>query len=113
MIMALHSRLSQQSAHCFLFGALLGFTLYKIMKEREKRNKRQSGNNCKEEFSAPRRYAAAIRLAPGQYRRYRELHDAVWSDVLTRMNASNIRNFSIFYHEETSTLYQSFEWIGQ
>lgn len=61
---------------------------------------------------APRRYGAAIRLRPDHYLRYRELHDKVWMDVLQRMYQSNIRNFTIYYHEETNTLYQHFEWIG-
>lgn len=65
-----------------------------------------------EKLPAPRRHAAAIRLRLGKYQRYRELHDHVWEAVLKRMYQSNIRNFSIYYHEEYSTLYQSFEWIG-
>jgi L-rhamnose mutarotase len=28
------------------------------------------------------------------------------------MYQSNIRNFTIYYHKETSTLFQHFEWIG-
>jgi L-rhamnose mutarotase len=28
------------------------------------------------------------------------------------MTRSNVRNFVIYYHEETSTLFQHFEWIG-
>lgn len=68
--------------------------------------------NLDERHSAPRRYGAAIRLKPGMYRRYRELHDAVWPQVLDRMTKSNIRNFVIYYHAETSTLFQHFEWLG-
>lgn len=40
------------------------------------------------------------------------LHDRVWPQVLERMSHSNIRNFVIYYHEETETLFQHFEWIG-
>lgn len=61
---------------------------------------------------APRRYGAAIQLRRESYRKYRELHDAVWEDVLRIMERANIRNFTIYYHEETGTMFQHFEWIG-
>ena len=61
---------------------------------------------------APRRYGAVIRLKPGAYLRYRQLHDKVWPQVLERMYQSNIRNFTIYYHKETGLLFQHFEWIG-
>jgi L-rhamnose mutarotase len=69
-------------------------------------------SNLDERRPAPRRFGAAIRLKREHYRRYRELHDHVWDAVLERMHRSNIRNFAIHYHEATSTLFQSFEWIG-
>ena len=69
-------------------------------------------NNVSESKPAPRRYGGVIRLRPDQYRRYRELHDNCWEEVLDRMYQSNIRNFVIYYHAESSTLFQSFEWIG-
>lgn len=62
--------------------------------------------------AAPRRFGGAIRLKRERYRRYRELHDAVWPQVLQRMHESNIRNFSIYYHSETGTMFQTFEWVG-
>jgi L-rhamnose mutarotase len=69
-------------------------------------------HNISELLPAPRRFGAAILLKREQYQRYRELHDAVWDQVLERMYQSNIRNFAIYYHPETSTMFQSFEWIG-
>lgn len=69
-------------------------------------------HNGEEEYPAPRRFGGAIRLKPEKYKRYRELHDHVWDDVLQRMHRSNIRNFVIYYHQETHTLFHSFEWIG-
>ena len=62
--------------------------------------------------AAPRRFGAAIRLVPEQFDRYTELHDAVWDAVLDRMYQSNIRNFTIYFHKETNTMFQHFEWIG-
>lgn len=110
--MTIRASLSQSAAHTFVFGILLGYTVFKIVAERDKRKKRLNGDNSSEEFPAPRRFGASIRLAPGKYRRYRELHDSIWEDVLKRMQSSNIRNFVIYYHEETQTLFQHFEWIG-
>lgn len=74
----------------------------------QRRKKRR--NN--QERPAPRRCGGAIKLVPEAYKRYRELHDNVWPQVLQRMYESNIRNFTIYYHKETSTLFQSFEWTG-
>jgi L-rhamnose mutarotase len=77
-------------------------------------NQRRSrrGSNAAEHFPAPRRYGACIQLQRDQYLLYRTLHDNAWESVLERMYLSHIRNFVIYYHEETSTLFQSFEWIG-
>jgi L-rhamnose mutarotase len=68
--------------------------------------------NIREVDPAPRRFGACIRLHPDQYTTYRILHDQVWEAVQERMYQSHIRNFTIYYHPETSVLYQSFEWIG-
>jgi L-rhamnose mutarotase len=68
--------------------------------------------NIREIYPAPRRFGACIRLHPDQYTTYRILHDQVWEAVQERMYLSHIRNFTIYYHPETSVLYQSFEWIG-
>jgi L-rhamnose mutarotase len=68
--------------------------------------------NIKEVDPAPRRFGACIRLHPDHYTTYRILHDQVWEAVQERMYQSHIRNFTIYYHKETSVLYQSFEWIG-
>ena len=65
-----------------------------------------------EERQAPRRFGGAIKLKREMFDRYTELHDAVWDSVLERMYESNIRNFTIYYHEETSTMFSHFEWIG-
>ena len=61
---------------------------------------------------APRRIGGAIRLRSDMYERYTQLHDLIWPEVLRRLRESNIRNFSIYHHRETSTLFSHFEWIG-
>lgn len=87
--------------------AVYSFQQAKKIKEGEKFGEKSHGR-----LPAPRRHASVIRLRIGKYQRYRELHDNVWEAVLKRMHKSNIRNFAIYYHEEYSTLYQSFDWIG-
>jgi L-rhamnose mutarotase len=62
--------------------------------------------------TAPRRFGGAIKLLPHQFDRYTELHDSVWEGVLDRMYKSNMRNFIIYFHKETSTMFSHFEWIG-
>lgn len=105
---------STASTASALVGAfLLGAATVLLERYLRQRKRGSSGDsNVDERFPAPRRFAAAIRLKPEKYRRYRELHDNVWEEVQERMYQSNIRNFVIYYHEETSTMFQSFEWIG-
>jgi L-rhamnose mutarotase len=77
-----------------------------------KQQKQQAVLTAAAERPAPRRFGAAIQLRPGMRERYRQLHDHVWLQVLDRMTQSNVRNFTVYYHEETHTLFQHFEWIG-
>jgi len=109
------------SASFFFLGVAVGLVLsnLSIAKKREparpnKRSKERVANlsNDNEAKPAARRYGAAIGLKRYAYIRYRQLHDNVWHEVLDRMSRSNIRNFTIYYHEETSTLFQHFEWTG-
>jgi L-rhamnose mutarotase len=75
-------------------------------------SKQASSSSLSSSLPPPRRFGGAIQLLPEQYDLYTQLHDAVWDQVLERMSRSNIRNFTIYYHEETNTLFQHFEWIG-
>jgi L-rhamnose mutarotase len=43
---------------------------------------------------------------------YKRLHAAVWPDVLARISASNIRNYSIFLREPENLLFAYWEYIG-
>jgi len=93
-----------------------GFAAARWYEEERGRNAKtrddEPNNNLDERMPAPRRFGGAVRLNPNKYLRYRELHDEVWPDVLRRMSRSNIRNFTIYYHEETNTLFSHYEWIG-
>jgi L-rhamnose mutarotase len=65
-----------------------------------------------QQTKSPKRVGGAIKLRPEMYERYTQLHDLVWPEVLERLNKSNIRNYVIYYHKETSILFSHFEWIG-
>ena len=59
-----------------------------------------------------RRIGSMIGLQPGAVQRYRELHAAVWPEVLARIEASNICNYSIFLKEPENVMFSYFEYIG-
>lgn len=86
----------------FAVGLIVGLGLYHHVTIKSKKKK----------LKAPRRFGGAIKLKKDQFNRYTQLHDAGWPGVLDRMSKSNIRNFTIYYHEETSTMFSHFEWIG-
>ncbi|KAI2508537.1 L-rhamnose mutarotase [Fragilaria crotonensis] len=96
-----------ESVLAFALGLALGLLVFFLVDLWKKRHQ-----SLKASKSIPLRFGAAIKLKPDYYERYKKLHDAVWEDVLIRMSKSNIRNFTIYYHKETSTMFQHFEWIG-
>ncbi|HEX4246830.1 MAG TPA: L-rhamnose mutarotase [Pseudonocardia sp.] len=57
-----------------------------------------------------RRYGSVIRLRPEHEATYRELHAAVWPDVLAQIARSNIRNYTIFLRD--GLLFAYFEYTG-
>lgn len=57
------------------------------------------------------RYGMAIRLRPEAEAAYKIYHQAVWPEVLDRITACNIRNYSIFLH--AGTLFAYFEYNGE
>jgi L-rhamnose mutarotase len=58
------------------------------------------------------RMGLCIGLKAGQVERYRELHAAVWPDVLAAISAANIRNYSIFLKEPENLLFAYWEYVG-
>ena len=46
------------------------------------------------------RVGQVIGLKPGHVEEYERLHAAVWPEVLAMISACNIRNYSIFRHDE-------------
>jgi len=103
------------SSSSFVTGLLAGVTIsaaayISILISSKKQQQRDKSS--KDQKPAPRRFGGAIKLKPEMYNRYTQLHDSVWDEVLKRMKQSNIRNFTIYYHSETNTLFSHFEWIG-
>jgi len=56
------------------------------------------------------RVASVIRLRPEHAERYRELHAAVWPDVLDALRRAHVRNYSIF--ERDGLLFSYLEYHG-
>lgn len=59
-----------------------------------------------------RRVGSVIGLQPEAALRYKALHAAVWPEVLARIAASNIRNYSIFLKEPENLMFSYFEYHG-
>lgn len=57
-----------------------------------------------------KRYAQIIQLHPETEADYIKHHQAVWPEVLSRITACNIRNYSIFLRDHI--LFAYFEYIG-
>jgi len=57
------------------------------------------------------RHGSVVRLRPEKEAEYVELHAAVWPEVLERLTASGIRNYSIFLRD--GILFAYFEYVGE
>lgn len=58
------------------------------------------------------RMGMMIGLRPEKIAEYKVLHAAVWPDVLARISASNIRNYTIFLREPENILFGTWEYHG-
>lgn len=58
-----------------------------------------------------RRFAQVIRLKPEKREYYLQLHAETWPCVLEKIRECNIRNYSIYLHEDT--LFAYFEYVGK
>lgn len=61
-----------------------------------------------------RRFGSVVGLEPEKEQYYRELHSDTWPDVLTRLEQSHIRNYSIYLTqlEGKKYLFSYFEYTG-
>lgn len=58
------------------------------------------------------RMAMMIGLRPENMAEYRALHAEVWPQVLARISASNIRNYSIFLRQPENVMFGYWEYHG-
>jgi len=56
------------------------------------------------------RYGMVLKVKPEKFEQYKQLHAAVWPEVLATISACNIRNYSI-YHKD-GWLFSYFEYHG-
>ena len=57
------------------------------------------------------RYGQVIGVRPEQIEAYERIHSQVWQEVLSRIEASHIRNYTIFRYG--TLLFAYFEYIGE
>jgi L-rhamnose mutarotase len=58
-----------------------------------------------------RRFGQVIRVRPDRIDEYERLHATTWLGVLTAIRAANIRNYSIYRHDDL--LFAYFEYVGE
>ena len=58
------------------------------------------------------RFGGVIGLNPDKKEEYKRLHASVWPEVLERISACNIRNYSIFLREPENLMFSYFEYHG-
>lgn len=58
------------------------------------------------------RMGMMIGLEPDMVETYKQLHAAVWPEVLALLAASNIRNYTIFLREPENILFGTWEYHG-
>jgi len=74
-----------------------------------------SGHESDFEVKAMKRYGSVIGLKEDMLERYKELHAAVWPDVLKMISQCNIRNYSIYLRrlpDGKHYLFSYFEYTG-
>lgn len=59
-----------------------------------------------------RYYAGMIKANPDLILQYMQLHDATWAEVMSRMYRANMRDFVVWIHEETNTMFHQFVYCG-
>ncbi|KAI7784621.1 hypothetical protein LA080_009558 [Diaporthe eres] len=59
-----------------------------------------------------RRFAQIVKLKPEYYDKYKEVHAAVWPEVLRQIKACNIVDYSIFHDSDSNILFATFKYVG-
>jgi L-rhamnose mutarotase len=58
------------------------------------------------------RMGMCIGLKTDKVAEYKQLHTAVWPEILARISACNIRNYSIFLREPENILFGYWDYVG-
>ncbi|KAL1860748.1 hypothetical protein VTK73DRAFT_7193 [Phialemonium thermophilum] len=59
-----------------------------------------------------RRIAQIVKLRPEYVDRYKEVHAAVWPEVLKQIKDCNIEDYSIYHDADSGILFASFKYVG-
>lgn len=59
-----------------------------------------------------KRMGMVIGLRPEHIAEYKRVHSGVWPEVLSRLSASNIRNYTIFLREPENLMFSYWEYVG-
>lgn len=59
------------------------------------------------------RMGMCIELNKDRVEEYKRLHAAVWPEILARISACHIRNYSIFLREPENLLFGYWEYVGR
>merc|ERR1712217_136410 len=54
-----------------------------------------------------------IKAKPDMIEQYIQLHDHTWDEVMAKMYECNMRDFSVWLHEERNTMFHQFVYIGE
>ena len=57
-----------------------------------------------------KRYGMVLKIKPDKLHEYKELHRAVWPEILEMIHSCSIRNYSIFHKD--GYLFSYFEYVG-
>ncbi|KAI2619732.1 rhamnose mutarotase [Hypoxylon sp. NC1633] len=59
-----------------------------------------------------RRIAQIVKLKPEFVDKYKEVHAAVWPEVLQQIKVCNIQDYSIYHEPDTGILFATFKYVG-
>ena len=98
----------------YVVGALGGFAAAWVLKKLrgDGEGKRIEVRTARGSRAAARRCAGMLKMKEGMYDQYVALHDNVWEEVMARMYGANMRNFVVYLHEPSLTMFHHFEYIG-
>ena len=93
---------TKTAAALVLGGAAIGAAAA-ILYTRRSLSRRRSGKYC----------AGVIRAKPDMIEQYMALHDHTWDEVMAKMYACNMRDFTVWLHEESGLMFHQFVYVGE